>query len=243
MLTKATLKLVKRLQQKKYRKELGLFVVEGRKSTDEFLASDFKLIHLFVSSDYKEMYPQAEIASSAEFKQMSNMRTPPEILAVFEQNSYTLPKSIHKNYFALDNVQDPGNLGTIIRIADWFGMEHVFCNLDTVEVYNPKVVQACMGSLGRIQVHYVDFESYFKELDCEIYGTFMEGDSIYSTNLTNPGLIVMGNESNGISAQIEKLCTQRISVPQETNRPTESLNVAVASAMISSEIFRQKLTI
>ena len=243
MLTKATLKLVKRLQQKKYRKELGLFVVEGRKSTDEFLASDFKLIHLFVSSDYKEMYPQAEIASSAEFKQMSNLRTPPEILAVFEQKSYELPKKINKNYFALDNVQDPGNLGTIIRIADWFGMEHVFCNLDTVEVYNPKVVQACMGSLGRIQVHYVDFESYFKELDCEIYGTFMEGNSIYSTNLTNPGLIVMGNESNGISAQIEKLCTQRISVPQETNRPTESLNVAVASAMISSEIFRQKLTI
>ncbi|MDG4949740.1 RNA methyltransferase [Weeksellaceae bacterium KMM 9724] len=221
---------------------MGLFVVEGRKSTDEFLASDFKLIHLFVSTDYKEMYPQADIASSAEFKQMSNLRTPPEILAVFEQKSYDLPTQINKSYFALDNVQDPGNLGTIIRIADWFGMEHVFCNLDTVEVYNPKVVQACMGSLGRIQVHYVDFETYFKELDCEIYGTFMEGDSIYSTELTKPGLIVMGNESNGISAQIEDLCTQKISIPQETNRPTESLNVAVASAMISSEIFRQKLT-
>ncbi|MDG4946777.1 RNA methyltransferase [Weeksellaceae bacterium KMM 9713] len=230
------------MQQKKYRKELGLFVVEGRKSTDEFLASDFKLIHLFVSTDYKEMYPQADIASSAEFKQMSNLRTPPEILAVFEQKSYDLPTEINKSYFALDNVKDPGNLGTIIRIADWFGMEYVFCNLDTVEVYNPKVVQACMGSLGRIQVHYVDFETYFKELDCEIYGTFMEGDSIYSTKLTKPGLIVMGNESNGISAQIEELCTQKISIPQETNRPTESLNVAVASAMISSEIFRQKLT-
>lgn len=240
MLTKATIKLIKRLQQKKYRKEYGFFVVEGRKSVEEFLKSDFQCVHFFVEEQFQKDFPDATLASSSAFKQMSSLQNPPGVLAVFEQKKHQVPKEISQTYFALDNVQDPGNLGTIIRIADWFGMEHIFCNLDTVEVYNPKVVQACMGSLGRVQVHYIDFENYFKEVSCDIYGAFMEGANIYTTDLTNPGLILLGNEANGISDKISSFCTQKITIPNGINRPTESLNVAVAAAMISSEVFRQK---
>lgn len=239
MPTKATVKLVKQLKQKKYRKTYNLFVVEGKKSVDEFLKSDFKLIYFFVNSKFKEIYPEAELCSSSDFKQMSSLQTPPEILAVFQQKNYEIPTEINGHYFALDNIQDPGNLGTIIRLADWFGMQHVFCNLDSVDVYNPKVVQACMGSLSRVQIHYVDLKDFLKSVDAKVYGTFMNGQNLYTTDFGTNGIIVFGNESFGISTEIEALCDEKISIPQATNRPTESLNVAIASAIISSEIFRQ----
>lgn len=241
MLTNATVKLVKRLQQKKYRKEYGLFVVEGKKSIDEFFSNHFKVRHFFVNSQFHNEYPMATLCTSADFKHMSGLKTPPEILAVFEQKKHELPEKITQTYFALDNIKDPGNLGTIIRLADWFGMEHLFCNMDSVEVYNPKVIQASMGSLGRVKVHYVDLPSFLSKLECDIYGTFMQGENIYTTSFGSEGIIVMGNESNGISKDIEALCTKKITIPQVPNRPTESLNVAVASAIISGEIFRQKL--
>ena len=239
MPTKATVKLVKQLKQKKYRKAYNLFVVEGKKSVDEFLKSDFKLIYFFVNSKFKKDYPEAELCSSADFKQMSNLQTPPEIMAVFEQKNFELPNEFEEYYFALDNIQDPGNLGTIIRLADWFGMPHVFCNLDSVDVYNPKVVQACMGSLTRVQVHYVDLQAFLKSIEIKVYGSFMDGKNIYSSKFNSKGIIVMGNESTGISKEIEDLCDERITIPQAVHRPTESLNVAIASAIISAEIFRQ----
>lgn len=239
MPTKATVKLVKQLKQKKYRKTYQMFIVEGKKSVEEFLQSDFELVYFFVHSKFREIFPQAEVCSSSDLKQMSNLQTPPEILAVFKQKDFNLPLNFGVPIFALDNIQDPGNLGTIIRLADWFGMQHIICNKDSVDVYNPKVIQACMGSLTRVQVHYVDLKNYLNTIKTKVYGTFMDGKSIYKTNFESQGIIVLGNESNGISNEIEDLCDEKISIPQAAESSTESLNVAIASAIISGEIFRQ----
>lgn len=239
MLTKATIKLIKSLQQKKYRNTHELFVVEGKKSVEEFLAGDFILKFFFVTEAFAQAFPQAEICSEKQMQQMSGLRNAPNVLAVFEQKSFSIPQMIDKTYFALDDVQDPGNLGTIIRLADWFGMHHIFCSENTVDVYNPKVVQACMGSLARVKIHYVNLAEYLKSIDCEIFGTFMNGHNLYQNSFPNTGIVVMGNEAHGISPEIEKLCTQKIAIPQAGNS-TESLNVAMASAIVASEIFRQK---
>lgn len=240
MLTKATIKLIKSLQQKKYRNTHKLFVVEGKKSVNEFLKSDFGLKFLFVTEDFSSDFPNAEICSVKDLQQMSGLRTSPKVLAVFEQQNYIVPNVVEQMCFALDGIQDPGNLGTIVRLADWFGMQHIFCSENTVEMYNPKVVQACMGSLTRVQIHYINLKNHFKSIDCEILGTFMNGDNLYQTKLPKKGIIVMGNEANGISPEIEKLCSQKITIPQAENS-TESLNVAMASGIVASEFFRQSL--
>ena len=239
MPTKATLKLIKRLQQKKYRKSEGLFVVEGKKSVEEFVNADFKLKHLFVNEAFGNQFRTAEIATSQEFKQMSSLSTPPEILAVFEQNNYVLPKQIEQTTFVLDGIQDPGNLGTIIRLADWFGMKNIFCGEETVDVYNPKVIQASMGSLARVKVHFVDLTEFLTDIKVPVYGTFMDGKNLYQEKLQQPSLIVLGNEANGISIGIENLCSKKIAIPPSENS-TESLNVAMAAAIVGSEFFRQK---
>lgn len=241
MPTKATLKLIKRLQQKKYRKTEGLFVVEGKKSVAEFLKSDFRLKFLFVNEEFQHEFPNAEIATPAEFKQMSGLHTPPEVLAVFEQQEDEIPEKLSGHYFVLDGIQDPGNLGTIIRLADWFGMNHVFCSLETVDAYNPKVIQAGMGSFTRVKLHYLELTTFLNSTALPVYGTFMDGENIYGATLERAGLIVLGNESNGISVEIENLCQHKIAIPQAGNT-TESLNVAMAAAISGSEFFRRKIT-
>ena len=240
MPTKATLKYVKRLQQKKYRKITGEFVVEGKKSVEEFLESDYKRKYFFVSEEFKNEFPEAEVCTIPALRQMSGLATTPEILAVFEQKTTKIPSKIDGHYFALDNIKDPGNLGTIIRLADWFGMKHLFCNTETVDVYNPKVVQACMGSLTRVDVHFLDLNLFLKEVNVPVYGTFMQGENIYTKAAAPNGIIVLGNEANGISAEIEKLCTDKITIPQ-VGKTTESLNVAVASAIIAAEFYRKTI--
>lgn len=239
MPTNATLKLIKRLQQKKYRKSEGLFVVEGIKSVTEFLQSDFKVKYLFVHESLSESFPKGERATAAEFKQMSSYTTPPGVLAVFEQPVYELPTILNGHYFVLDGLQDPGNFGTIIRLSDWFGMPHIFCSHETVDAFNPKVIQASMGSFTRVQLHYLDLTSFLQNAGIPVYGTFMDGENMYKTTLEANGLIVLGNEANGITAKVEKCCTERIAIPQPGNS-TESLNAAMAAAITAAEFFRQK---
>lgn len=239
MPTKSTIKLIKQLQQKKYRKKYELFVVEGRKSVQEFINSSYKIKYFFVTEDLISEFPSADLISEKEMKTISNVVTPPNVLAVFEQPKLDIPNELKHINIALDNIQDPGNLGTIIRLADWFGVEHIFCNENTVDLYNPKVVQASMGSISRVKVHYVDLENFIQKTDIPIIGTFMNGDNIYQTKFPENALLIMGNEANGISPEIEKLCTQKITIPQN-GQGTESLNVAIASAIIIGEVFANR---
>lgn len=240
MLSKSTSKLIKQIHQKKYRNRYNLFIVEGVKSVTEFLNSNFACKYLYAERDsVQEFFPSATEVSSQELKQISALKTPQKVLGVFERKQYPLPQKFEDWAFALDHIQDPGNMGTLIRLADWLGMKHLFCSTDCSDVYNPKVVQASMGSLTRVQVHYLSLFEFLSDFDGEIYGTFMNGKNIYRTHLASKAIIVMGNEANGISPEIEQFCTHCIAIPQIGNS-TESLNVAMAAAMIGGEFLSRK---
>jgi TrmH family RNA methyltransferase len=184
------------------------------------------------------------IASNAELKKASHLSTPPDAIAVFYQKNHDLTKIDYaqKLNLILDEIQDPGNLGTIIRIADWFGIENIFCSLDTVDVYNTKTVQATMGALSRVNVHYANIVDILNlHSHSPIFGTFLDGNDIYKESLSKEGFIVMGNEGKGISPAVEKLISNRLYIPNfSTNSTTsESLNVAVATAVVCSEFRRR----
>ncbi|CAM4334767.1 TrmH family RNA methyltransferase [Flavobacterium terrigena] len=239
MVSKNQIKLINSLQQKKYRKLHNLFIAEGKKVIQELIDANFSLEHLFVTKEnlFDKKY-NSEFISDAELKKISALTTANDCLAVFkikEVNS----KTSSDLELALDNIKDPGNMGTIIRLCDWFGISKIICTEETVDIYNPKVVQATMGSLARVEVLYTDLPDYLKTADVEIFGTFMEGKNIYKQELPTKGIIVMGNEANGISKEIENLVTQKISIPRFGNlQQTESLNVATATAVILSEFKR-----
>lgn len=240
MVSKNQIKLITSLQQKKYRKQEQLFFAEGVKVVEELLQSNFALQDLFTTKeDFLSVSKnKVHAISEAELKKISALSTPNTCLAVFK-----IPKTkeIVQNglILALDDVRDPGNLGTIIRLCDWFGVETLFCSEESVDVYNPKVVQATMGSISRVNVVYGNLESFLKTTELPIFGTFMDGKNIYQEQLPNEGVIIMGNEANGISASIEKLVSQRIAIPRFGNlQLTESLNVATATAIILSEFKR-----
>jgi TrmH family RNA methyltransferase len=172
-------------------------------------------------------------------------KTPQEVLAVFEQPSYEMKADVVSQSLclALDDIQDPGNLGTIIRVADWFGIEHIFCSQGTVDVYNPKTIQATMGALARVKLHYCDLPSFIASLkDIPVYGTFLDGDNMYEKKLTPHGLVVMGNEGNGVSAEVANLVNERLYIPNypPQRETSESLNVAMATGIICAE-FRRRM--
>ncbi|MEO6347196.1 MAG: RNA methyltransferase [Aquaticitalea sp.] len=240
MLTKNQIKLIGSLSQKKFRNKHQLFVVEGKKGVTEFLESSFELYHLFSSSaEYgveNEKFTQITIS---ELKKISNLATPNSVLALFK-----IPKITAVDYskliLALDAVRDPGNLGTIIRLCDWFGIEHLVCSENTVDCYNPKVIQATMGSLTRVSIHYLDLKVFLKTSKVSIFGAFIEGANIYDHILPIQGILVMGNEANGISSEIETLIDKKISIPRFGNfQATESLNVATATGILLSEFSRR----
>jgi RNA methyltransferase, TrmH family len=247
MLSKNKIQLIRSLRSKKKRNELGLFIVEGSKSVDEMLLY-FPCRMLLHTHDYNTMCKvefQQEVSIN-ELKNISLLEEPQQVLGVFEiprrewSNNYLHSQLV----LALDAIQDPGNLGTIIRIADWFGIKHILCSHGTVDVYNPKTIQATMGAISRVYVYTVDLVSLFKELpgNYPVYGTFVDGDNIYTQQLQQEGIIIMGNEGNGISNQIEELVSQRISIPSypPNELTSESLNVAMATAIICAE-FRRRL--
>ena len=236
MLTKNHIKLITSLSQKKFRQQHQLFVVEGIKGVEEFLNSSFEL-HLLFSTE-SIFNEETVIISEKELQKISQLKTANTALAVFE-----IPKKkelLHTGLIlALDDVRDPGNLGTIIRLCDWFGIKHLVCSNTTVDCYNSKVVQATMGSLTRVDIQFVDLEAYLRAYKGDIFGTFMDGNTIYKESLPNKGVIVMGNEANGISAEIEQLVTKKISIPRfGALKATESLNVATATAIVLNEFKR-----
>ena len=240
MVSKNQIKLITSLQQKKYRKLHQLFIAEGKKVINELLDADFELVSLFVTEEtiFEKHIPYTLI-TEAELKKISALTTANDCLAVFKIKEI-VTKNEDELVLALDSVRDPGNMGTIIRLCDWFGIKKIICSNETVDIYNPKVVQATMGSIARVNVIYTDLTSYLSQSNSSIYGTFMEGSTIYELNLPKKGIIVMGNEANGISRSIEKLITQKISIPRfGTIQATESLNVATATAIILSEFKRR----
>ncbi|MBP9848384.1 MAG: RNA methyltransferase [Flavobacterium sp.] len=240
MLSKNQIKLITSLQQKKYRKQEQLFFAEGIKVVQELLHSNFELQELFTTKqDFLSVSKdKLHAISEAELKKISALATSNSCLAVFK-----IPKAKEMKesglILALDDVRDPGNLGTIIRLCDWFGIETLFCSEETVDIYNPKVVQATMGSISRVNVVYGDLENFLVKTKLTVFGTFMDGKNIYQESLPNDGIIVMGNEANGISEAVEKLVTDRIAIPRFGDlQITESLNVATATAIILSEFKR-----
>jgi len=230
-------KIITRLQQKKYRQNRQLFVAEGVKVVNEFLASSFKVFLLFATEDFKTDHPIIKI-SDDELKKISQLKSPNQVLGVFEMLEEK-PITNDGIIVVLDAVNDPGNLGTIIRLCDWFGVKELVCSKDTVDCYNFKVVQASMGSLTRVNVIYTDLENYLKKSNLPIYIADMNGQNIYSSSLPDKAILVMGNEANGVSQKIKELADVTISIPRfGEHQITESLNVATATAILLSEFKR-----
>ena len=248
MLSKSQINSLKSLQQKKFRREQGFFLVEGHKSIAEFVDSAYRIeaIYHTPAFDSKVLNLSQKINSSeisaSDLEKISSLKTPQDIVAKISIPKWSaLGQNDLKGQFSLvlDGVQDPGNMGTIIRIADWFGIQNIICSEDTVEAYNPKVVQAGMGSLARTKVHYVSLVDFLPKIKLPVFGALLNGNNIYSTDFGDEGLIVMGNEGNGIRPEIEKLVAKAFTIPRIGK--AESLNVAIATALFCSEISRKAI--
>ena len=240
MLTKNQIKYITQLKQKKFRDLNKVFVAEGFKVINELLNSTLQLEHIYTTKQLNFNVSKEFVTeiSETDLKRISSLTTPNDCLAVFEMKEDTLPQP-NGLKIALDDVRDPGNLGTIIRLCDWFGITDLICSNETVDVYNAKVVQATMGSLTRVNIFYTNLVDYLKDTNEPIFGTFMDGTNIYKTDLPTYGIVVMGNEANGISKEIEALVTAKIAIPRFGDlQQTESLNVATATAIILSEFKR-----
>ena len=250
MLSKNDIKNIKSLELKKFRDEKRLFVAEGHKLVGELLGV-FKCVLLVATDEWlgsRKRIPAERIESvtADELKRASLLRSPQDVLGVFcmSDDHSTVKEAAAKNLvLALDDVQDPGNLGTIMRIADWFGIKDIFCSKATADIFNPKAVQATMGAVARVKIHYTDLAKELSALPSSIpvYGTFLEGDIIYDTQLSANGVIIMGNEGNGISKEVSKTVNRKLYIP---NWPagaatSESLNVAIATAIVCSEFRRR----
>lgn len=252
MLSKAKIKLIQSLELKKKRREERLFVAEGPKVVGDLLPY-FTCRLIVASSTWIEQHSCIKAdeiieATADELRKASFLKAPQEVLALFELPSYSTPDDIadRELCLALDDIQDPGNLGTIIRVADWFGIRHIFCSIGTTDAFSPKTVQASMGAVARVQMHYVDLPQYLASLrghhpQIPIYGTFLEGNNIYKEPLSTNGIIIMGNEGNGISEAIKSSVTHKLFIPNypEGCTTSESLNVAIATAITCSEFRRR----
>jgi TrmH family RNA methyltransferase len=246
MLSKSQISLLRSLQNKKDRTEQSLFLVEGLKSVIEFIHSAYQVAAIYYTSSFdpkvlklSQKINLSEI-SVTDMEKVSSLKTPQQIAALVKIPAWpALDNTELKQKFSLvlDGIQDPGNMGTIIRTADWFGMRHIICSEDTVDVYNPKVVQASMGSLSRINVHYVDLTVILPKIGLPIFGATLDGENIYDTDFGPEGLIVMGNEGNGLRPEVAKLISKAVTIPRKGK--AESLNVAIATALFCSEIVRK----
>jgi TrmH family RNA methyltransferase len=243
MVSKNQIKLISSLHQKKQRIAHQLFIAEGIKGIQELLDARFELEHLYTTQNDFELVSNnlKTRVSEDDLKKISALATPNTCLAVFK-----IPKEkkiVESGLIvALDTIRDPGNLGTILRLCDWFGIHQLICSKETVDSYNPKVVQATMGSIARVNVSYVDLNDFLATTSLPVFGTFMSGDSIYKASLPQEGIIVMGNEANGISPELEKIIKNRLTIPRfGAIQKTESLNVATATAIVLSEFRRASL--
>ncbi len=240
MVSKNQIKLIKSLQQKKYRLANSLFIAEGVKVIQELLQSNFELEHLFITENiFTAIKPEKKtVVTEDDLKKISALSTASTCLAVFKipNDPETETSGL---IVALDDIRDPGNLGTIIRLCDWFGIRQIWCSKETVDVYNPKVIQATMGSIARVNISYVDLNESISKSKLPVFGTFMDGENVYNQKLPTAGILVLGNEANGISKDLEKVITNRIAIPRFGDiQKTESLNVATATAIFLSEFRR-----
>jgi TrmH family RNA methyltransferase len=242
MLSQQEIKRIRRLGQKKYRKEQGLFIAEGPKVVNELLHSGYKPVKIY--SIEKIDCPALKIISYKELERISFLTTPNKVLGIFEIKTFKEKWNGKGLALALEDIRDPGNMGTIIRIADWFGIVNVFCSMTCVDVYNPKVIQATMGSIARVKVRYVELPLFLKEMksiskELKIYGAVMNGKNIYGEKLAKEGIIIIGNEARGISDELIQYVSDRITIPLFGK--AESLNAAVATAIICSEFKRHTI--
>lgn len=251
MISKNKIKYIHSLEQKKIRRQEGVFLAEGFKIVGDMMAAGHKPQLIVATEEWlQNNHVECEtcMVTDEELRKTSLLQHPQQVLATFSLPSCSISAedivSGNSLCLALDGVQDPGNLGTIIRIADWFGIDTILCSRDTVDAFSPKVVQATMGSIARVHIIYCDLEECLSSLpaDTPIYGTLLDGENIYDKSLCNRGIIVMGNEGNGISPAVRQLVNERLLIPSyPPNRPTaESLNVAIATAIVCAEFRRMK---
>jgi TrmH family RNA methyltransferase len=257
MLSRQQIKFIRSLHQKKYRDESGRYLVEGLKMVKEAIQNQPQNIdRVVISSEIREQINLDSVISAvekieinrAEFEKLSSLKTPSGILAVIKKTIETIPSisDLKDITLMLDQVSDPGNLGTIIRMADWFGIRHIICSPDTVECYNPKVAQASMGALFRVTISYTPLEDFLltakQGKQISVYGTSLAGSDLYKMPLQTPALIVLGNETKGLSKTMEALVDNILHIPNFNKAPekSESLNVSIAAAIVCSE-FRRKL--
>ena len=233
-------KYVNSLKQKKFRTEHNSFIIEGVKMVEELIQTDYKVEAIFATMSWMEENPSIDCVevSEKELSQISALKTPNQVLAVVKQRETSLNDISNQLTIALDKIQDPGNLGTIIRTADWFGITNVVCSEDTVDIYNPKVMQATMGSFFRVHFIYTDLKEFFtKNVGFTIYGALLEGENVYEVELkSKEAVLLMGNESQGISDELIPFITDKISIPKAGG--AESLNVSIATAILCSEFTR-----
>ena len=245
--SKNQIKLVKSLDFKKNRRKEGLFVAEGPKVVGDLLRAGFTSHFIFATESYLKDFKNALAVTDEELRKLSFLQHPQGVLGVFQIPAPLTPQtssiSPHSSVLALalDGVQDPGNMGTIIRIADWFGIDTIYCSPDTADAYNPKVVQATMGSIAHVHLSHGDLVELLSHADCPVYGTLLDGQDIYRQELSSEGIIVMGNEGNGISEAVRPLITHRLLIPNFNPHAAtaESLNVAIATAITCSEFRRR----
>ena len=242
MITKNTIKQIASLRQQKFRKELSLFVVEGRKMTEELLHSDFETVGLYATEAFLADHPaftEAETVSEVQMQQMSGQDTPPGILAVVRIPKHGEIKTPSRLILTLDGIANPGNMGTLIRTAEWFGIRDVVCSTDCVELWNPKTVQATMGSLFRVKVWKTELPAYLQQAQREgkaVYGALLEGENLFQMKAKPEGVIVIGSESHGIRSEVLPYITHPVTIPRVGGSATESLNAAVAGGIILAEI-------
>lgn len=238
MISKSQIKLIRSLQQKKYRSKLKLFVAEGPKVINELLTAKFKLHSLYATVGNLFTGVNSEIISDEEISKISFLKNANNSVAIFTIPEQKKPRK-EGITLLLDSIRDPGNLGTIIRLSDWFNVSNIICSSDSVDCFNPKVIQATMGSISRVSISYCDLTTYLSLSDLPVYAGTMDGKNIYKEKLPENAIVIVGNEANGISDTLLNLTTHKIGIPRfGNNHQTESLNVAVATAILFSEFKR-----
>jgi rRNA methylases len=249
MLSKNKIKYIKSLERKKERDEANCFLAEGDKLIEDMLSAFECELLIATETWLKEHSTKAKeviIAEEEEIKRASLLKSPQHVLAIFKKPTYILNiKELDSQLsLMLDNIQDPGNLGTIIRIANWFGIKQIICSSETVDCYNPKVVQATMGALSEVRIFYSPLKDILEQIpEIPVYGTFLDGENMYEKSLSPNGIIMMGNEGNGISKDMEKYVSEKLfipSYPPNKEPSAESLNVAVATAIVCAEFRRRQ---
>jgi len=245
MISQAQIKLIRSLHLKKNREEMNLFIAEGKKIADELLDCDnIEVVHIYASGNYFEDTPYTKVTEE-EMKKISALTTPPNILALcrIPAENATIPDLKNELVLVLDDIRDPGNMGSIIRIADWFGIGYIFCTSECVDAYNPKAVQASMGSIARVKIDYKNLRTLLQESKdnhIPVYGAKLDGVNLLKEKLSTNGLLIIGNESNGISQELSRYITNAIKIPS-FDGGAESLNAAMATAILCAEFRREAL--